>query len=85
MTVKLELPDDIAHALASRGEVSRHALEAIAIEGYRHKTLTQAQVGRLLGMARIETEAFIAGHVDLYDYSTSDLETEADLLHRLTG
>ena len=83
MTVTLELPDDIAQALASCGDLSRHALEAIAIEGYRHKALTQVQVGQLLGLARVETEAFIAKHVDLYDYSTSDLE--ADLLHRLTG
>jgi hypothetical protein len=54
MQVTLEVPDDIALALASVGDLSRHALEALAIDGYRRKTLTQAQVGRLLGLARIE-------------------------------
>lgn len=84
MTVTLNLPDDIAQALASQGDLSRRALEALAIDGYRQRTLTQAQVGRLLGLARIETEKFLARHVDLYDYSTAELEAEADLLHRLT-
>jgi len=28
---------------------------------------------------------FLARHVDLYDYSTPELEAESDLLHRLTS
>ncbi len=85
MTVTLELPDDIAQALSATGDLSRHALEVLAVDAYRQKALTQAQVGRLLGLARIETEMFLAQHVNLYDYSMSELEAEADLLHRLTG
>jgi predicted HTH domain antitoxin len=85
MTVTLELPDDIAQALATHGDVSRHTLEALAIDAYRQKSLTQAQVGRLLGWARVQTEKWLAEHVILYDYSPSELAAEADLLHRLTG
>jgi predicted HTH domain antitoxin len=85
VTVTLELPDDIAQILAAQGDLSRHALEPLAVDGYRQKTLTQAQVGRLLGLARIDTEEFLARHVNLYDYSAAELEAEADLLHRLTG
>jgi predicted HTH domain antitoxin len=84
-TLTLELPDDIAQALAAHGDLSRRALEALAVDGFRQKRLTQAQVGRLLGLARIETEQFLAQYVDLYDYSMTELEAEADLLHRLTG
>jgi len=85
MTVTLELPDDIAQALSATGDLSRHALEVLAADAYRQKALTQAQVGRLLGLARIETEMFLAQHVDLYNCSPAELEAEADLLHRLTG
>jgi len=85
MTVTLELPDDIAQALAAHGDLSRHALEALAVDGYRQKSLTQAQVGRLLGLARVQTEQWLAEHAILYDYSTAELEAEADLLHGLLG
>ena len=85
VTVTLELPDNIGQVLAAHGDLPPHALEALAIDAYRQKTLTQAQVGRLLGLARLETEKFLAQYVDVYDYSNSELEEEADLLHRLTG
>lgn len=83
MIVTLDLPDDIAQSLASNGDLSRQAIEALAVEGYREKRLSQLQVGRLLGLGRLETEAFLAQHVDLYDYSMNELEAEADLLLRL--
>jgi predicted HTH domain antitoxin len=59
------------------------ALEALAVEAYRSRTMTQFEVGKLLGLSRIQTEDFLARHVDLYDYATAELEAEADLLHRL--
>jgi predicted HTH domain antitoxin len=45
--------------------------------------LTQFDVGQLLRLSRIQAENFLARHVDLYDYSTEELEAEADLLHQL--
>jgi predicted HTH domain antitoxin len=80
----LQIPDSIAEAMASRGDLSRRALEAIAIEGYREGTLTQHQVGELLGLARIETEDFLARHVDLYDYAPEDLDREVEVLEELS-
>lgn len=85
MTVTLELPDDIAQALAAHGDLSRRALESLAVESYREKTLTQLQVGRLLGLARLETEDFLAQHVDLYDYDPEELHREADILEKYAG
>ena len=61
----------------------RKALEALAIEGYRSRTLTQFEVGQLLGLSRIETEDFLALHVDLYDYSNEELTAVADLTRNL--
>jgi predicted HTH domain antitoxin len=80
MTITLELPDDIAQALAAHRDLSRQALEALAIEAYRQEALTQRQVGRLLGLSRIETEDFLAQHVDLYAYDRKELQREAEAL-----
>jgi len=60
------------------------ALEALAIEGYRRGTLTQAHVGRLLGFARIQTEDFQAEHVVLYNYDPAELRREAEVLAKLS-
>jgi predicted HTH domain antitoxin len=79
MQITVDLPEDIAQ----RPDPGREALEALAIEGYRSHSLTQLDVGRLLGISRIQTEDFLARHIDLYDYSTEELAAEADLLHRL--
>ena len=85
MTVTLELPDDVAQALAFQGDVSRRALEALAIEGYRQETLTQLQVAKLLGLARVETEDFLAQHVDLYTYDPQELHREVEALEKYAG
>ena len=82
MVVTLDLPDDIARALTdtSGKDLNRRALKGIAIEGYREQRLTQKQVGELLGLTRIQTEDFLAGHLDLYDYDPAELRREAEQL-----
>ena len=82
--VILDIPDEIAAQLSSRGqELSRAALEALALESFRLGRLTQVQVGRLLGLSRIEAEDFLAEHLDLYDYEPNELRREAEALSRL--
>ena len=81
----LDIPDEIAAQLAARvQELSRSALEALALESYRLGALTQVHVGRLLGLSRIETEDFLAQHLDLYDYEPNELRRESDALSRLS-
>jgi hypothetical protein len=85
VTVTLDIPDDIAAQLNTPGqELSRGALEALALEGYRRDKLTQLQVGQLLGLTRIQAEDFLAQYVDLYDYDPADLNREAKDLAKLT-
>ena len=79
MQITVELPEDIAR----HPDPGREALEALALEGYRSHQLTQFDVGQLLRLSRVQAEDFLARHVDLYDYSTAELEAEADLPHRL--
>ena len=79
MQITVELPEDIAR----HPDPGREALQALAIEGYRSHKLTQFAVGQMLSLSRIETEDLLARHVDLYDYSSQELEAEAHLLNRL--
>lgn len=81
----LEVPDDIAQALGSKDELSRRALEALAVEGYRQEILTQLQVGKLLELARVETEDFLARHIDLYTHSMEELNREFNTLEEYFG
>jgi hypothetical protein len=49
MEVILRIPDDVAKRLsAAGGDVSRRALEALALEGYREQTLTLYRVSEML-------------------------------------
>jgi predicted HTH domain antitoxin len=78
MEVTLRIPDDIAKRLAAGGDVSRRALEALALEGYRDQTLTLLQISEMLGLSRVESEDFLGQHrVPLAVIGESDLDREA--------
>lgn len=81
MEVTLHIPDDIAKRLsAAGGDVSRRALEALALEGYSGQTLTLYEVSEMLGLSRIETEDFLGRHhVPLAVIGEADLDREAAL------
>jgi len=79
MEVTFRIPDDVAQRLAdSGGDVSRLALEALAVEGYREQTLTLYQISEMLGLTRVETEDFLGQHhVPLSIIGEADLDREA--------
>ena len=81
MEITLRIPDDIAKRLsAAGGDVSRRALEALAIEGYRDQTLTLYQISEMLGLSRVETEDFLGRHqVPLAVIDEAALDREAAL------
>ncbi len=79
MEVTLHIPDDVAKRLSASGEdVSRRALEALALEGYREQTLTLYQISEMLGISRVETADFLGRHhVPLAEIDGADLDREA--------
>jgi predicted HTH domain antitoxin len=79
MDITLRIPDDVAQRLSAAGaDVSRRALEALALEGYREQSLTLFQISEMLGLSRIETEDFLGRHnVPLSAITEADLEREA--------
>jgi hypothetical protein len=82
IAITVELPESIAEKFGNdKKDLSRAALEAIALEGYRSDRLTGFQVREVLGFeTRLELDAFLKAHrIDL-EYSFEDLEREhADL------
>jgi len=64
--------------------VTRHSLEAIAVEGYRTGALTESEVRRLLGLgSRFEVHALLKEHRVPLQYSESDLDEDLQALHDL--
>jgi hypothetical protein len=84
MQITLELPEDIAHELASRWkDLPRAALESLAIEAYRSRALTAAHLRRLLGIeTRMQVDAFLNEH-EIYDYSAAEFEQDRETLRQL--
>ena len=84
MQITLELPEDIAHGLESKWkDLPRAALESLALEAYRSRALTSAQLRRLLGFeTSMQVDVFLKDH-EIYDYSVSDFEQDRETLRRL--
>ena len=85
MKVVLEIQDDLADRLRSADrDISRMALEAIGLEGYRAGQLNDAEIRRLLGFAsRIEVDGFLKAHGISPDCTIEDLERESADADRL--
>jgi hypothetical protein len=88
MTLKLEISEQAAETLrvAWGTDISRAALEALAIEGYRTGKLSRYDVQRLLGFDdRWQTEEWLGAHGAHLNYSLDDLNADRAELARALG
>jgi predicted HTH domain antitoxin len=77
MSVTIELPESIAAQLQIKwGDLSRRALEALAIEAYRAVLISQPQVGEILGLDFWETERFLKERRAFLHYDDDDLRQD---------
>lgn len=85
MKVSLELPEGALNQLVGEGrDVSRSALEALAIDAYRTNRITGIQLCRLLDIpSRYELDGFLKQHGVPLDYSLDDFEREGGVSARL--
>ena len=85
MNLTVEIPDDVAERLAAAGgDLSRRALEALALEEYKQGRLTKSELRRLLGFGtRAELDAFFKDHAIFGSYTPADLEKDRQDLRRL--
>jgi hypothetical protein len=85
MQLTVEIPDDVAERLrAAGGDLSRRALEALALEEFRCARLTKPQLRRLLGFStRDALDGFLKAHGVFEPYSLDDFARERRDLERL--
>ena len=85
MNLIVQIPDDVAKRLASAGgDLSRRALEALALEEYKLGRLTKPELRRLLGFGtRAQLDAFFKAHEVFASYTPADLEQDRRDLRRL--
>ncbi len=83
MNVQVKIPDEVYNQ--ANADTPRRILEAVALEGYKSKQLTAAQIKRILGLAtRLEVYNFLAkNEVAWVDYSPEDAERERSLLRKI--
>jgi Uncharacterised protein family (UPF0175) len=84
MQITIELPEDIVAGLESKWkDLPRAALESLALEAYRLRALTAAQLRRLLAFeTRTQVDAFLKEH-EIFDYSAADFEQDRETLRDL--
>lgn len=82
MDVQLHIPDDVARVIQTeQPDLSRAALEALALEGYRSERLSEAQVRRMLDFrTRMQVHAFLKAHDVYLNYSIRELENDLESL-----
>jgi hypothetical protein len=85
MELTVQIPDDLARRLSAvSGDLSRRALEALALEEYKGGHLTKPELRRLLGFGTREAlDGFLKAHDVFVDYTLDDLEQERSDLRRL--
>jgi len=85
MQVTLNIPDELAAQIASGGaDLSRAALESLAIESYRTERLSESEIRRLLGFeTRMEVHAFLKEHGAWLHYSLEDMERDRESALRM--
>jgi hypothetical protein len=85
MEFTVQIPDDLARSMsASGGDLSRRALEALALEEFKSGHITKPELRRLLGFGtRYRLDGFLKAHEVYEDYTMEDLEQELEDLRRL--
>jgi predicted HTH domain antitoxin len=85
MELTVQIPDDLARRMsASGGDLSRRALEALAIEEFKSGHITKPELRRLLGFGtRYRLDGFLKSHNVYEDYTMEDFEQDRDALKQL--
>jgi len=87
MEVTVTIPEDIATQLHTKWQdLPRAALESLALEAYRSRTLTKMQLRRLLGFQTpMELDGFLKQAGIFLDYDMNDLEKDLETIRRVRG
>jgi hypothetical protein len=80
MELTVQIPDDVARSMSGAGgDLSRRALEALALEEFKSGHITRPELRRLLGFETwYELDGFLKAHEVYEDYTVEDLERELE-------
>ena len=84
MNVLIVVPDDVVHRLKTRwNDLSRSALEALAVEAYKADVITENEVQRMLNLdSRWEVDSFLKRAHAYIDYTDVDLKQDIDSIRK---
>jgi hypothetical protein len=84
MELTVHIPDEIApHLQVSGSDLSRRALEALALAEYKSGRISTAQMRKMLGFSTVtEIDGFLKDHGVLLEYTMEDLEQDRAALRR---
>lgn len=85
MRISIDLPDDVVARLVDAGQdLSRAALEALAIDAYRMNRITGHQLRQLLDLpSRYDLDGVLKRHGVPLEYSLDEFEREGETSARL--
>ncbi|MGE3308459.1 MAG: UPF0175 family protein [Limisphaerales bacterium] len=83
MEVRVTLPDELAALLPPGSDPARELLEVFVADAHQRDRLSRFQVGRVLGLDRWQTEAFLASREALQPYDLADLAVDRATLESL--
>jgi hypothetical protein len=85
MQLTVDIPDDFAGRFPAARDLSRRALELLALDEYKNGHLTETELQRLLGFGtRYKLDGFLkANGIMIDDYTVEDLRREVATLQRL--
>lgn len=88
MTITLDIPDDIERDILSIDSaiIQRAIMEATAVEAYRQRKISSADVGRMLNLEdRWDTIEFLSKFNAYPNYELEDLEKDRATLEKILG
>jgi predicted HTH domain antitoxin len=85
MQVTLDIPDALADQLRAAGvDPARAALEALLVDAYRNRHLTESDIKRILGYGtRMQVHALLASHNVPLNYDVEEFEQDLATLRKL--
>jgi len=85
MKVLLEVPESLAERLGgSTANLSRAALEALAVDAYRQHRIAKVELQELLEIESVfEMEQFLKQHKVPLEYTIADFEADGETSARL--
>jgi hypothetical protein len=84
MEVTIQVPEDIAARWQQHSDMSRSALEGVALEAYRQRVIGESRLQQWLGLeTRFEVHDFLKAHGVPLNYSLEDLEADRQTHDRL--